>query len=111
LARTELTPIDSSQSGTTVTYSAVDATNGNYFVNNGAEYIIVKNGSAAAITTTVLSVPCSHGRTADSVVSVPAGGEKIVGPFPRDLFNQPNSRDIHVDFSDGTSVTAAVIKP
>lgn len=113
MARTLLPATDSSIAGVTTTYTAVDAVGGNYFINTGSEYLIIKNGSASPITATVKSVPCSHGRTADAVVSVPASGEKLVGPFARELFNQPapNSLNVNVDYSDGTSVTVAVIKP
>jgi hypothetical protein len=111
MARTSLTLTDSSLDGVAITYAAVDATNGNYFVNTGQEYLIVKNDSASSITATVVSVPCSHGRTDDSVVTVAAGAEKVVGPFKRDLFNQSGTSNVNVDFSSGTSVTAAVIKP
>jgi hypothetical protein len=111
LARTALTLTDSSLDGVAVTYDAVDAVNGNYFVNTGQEYIIVKNDSAASITATVVSVPCSHGRTDDSVITVAAGAQKVAGPFKKDLFNQSGTSNVNVDFSSATSVTTAVIKP
>jgi hypothetical protein len=111
MARTALVLTDSSLSGVAVTYSAVDGTNGNYFVNYGEEYLIVKNGSAAGITVTVVSVPCSHGRTADAVVSIAAASEKVIGPFKKELFNQAEGPHVYVDFSASASVTAAVIKP
>lgn len=113
MARTQLTVSDATLTGAATTYSAVDATNGNYFINTGAEQLIIKNGSASSITVTVKSVPCSHGRTGDAIVTVPASGERLVGPFPRELFNQPkpNHNNVDIDFSAGTSVTAAVIKP
>lgn len=113
MARVLLPATDSSLTGVATTYTAVDAVNGNYFTNAGSEYLIIKNASASAVTVTVKSVPCSHGRTGDAVVTVPASGERTVGPFPRELFNQPapNRNNVNVDFSSGASVTAAVIKP
>jgi hypothetical protein len=113
MARIQLPITDSSLTGAATTYTAVDGVDGNYFTNTGSEYLIVKNGSASSVTVTIKSVPCSHGRTGDAVVSIPASGERTIGPFPRELFNQPspNWKNVNVDFSAATSVTAAVIKP
>jgi hypothetical protein len=109
MARTELTPTTSDRDGAPITFNAADATNGNYFVNNGRRLLVVKNESTASITATIISVPCSHGRTEDQIISVAAGGQAVAGPFPRDLFNQSGTYNLNVDFSSDSSVTAAVI--
>jgi hypothetical protein len=109
VARTKLTETNSDKDGATVVFDAVDVTNGNYFVNNGRRRLIVKNDSASSITATVVSVPCSHGRTEDQTITVAAGAQEVAGPFARELFNQDGTYNVNVDFSDATSVTAAVI--
>jgi hypothetical protein len=111
MPRTLLATTDTTLAGVAVTYGAADAANGNYFVNTGEQLLHVKNGSGASITVTVVSVPCSHGRTSDVTVTVPASGDRIIGPFPNELFNQVDTNQVNVNFSAGTSVTVAVIKP
>lgn len=110
MARTAITP---QAAGGAVTFGAADATNGMRFVNDGKTVLIVKNASAAAITVTVRSVPCSHGRLGDLIVTVPATtGEAVIGPFAKDLFDQQSTDlgNVYVDFSASASVTVAAVK-
>lgn len=95
-----------------ITYSAVDAVNGNMFVNNGKCELRVKNGSGVSVTVTVVSVPDEHGRSGDIVNPIAAGAEEVFGLLDPALFNQ-RSGDVgyvHVTFSAGASVTAAVVQ-
>lgn len=112
MARTSLTVQDSTEAGIIPSYAAADATNDMMFINDGKTALHVKNGGAGAVNVTIVSVPCSHGRTADKVVNITAGAEKIIGPFDVDLFNQrtTNAGKVHVDFDADTSVTLAAIK-
>lgn len=109
MVRTKINTTKSGLAGTAVTYAAADAVNGMFFSNSGEEYLIVKNGGTGAITVTVKSVPCSHGRLGDAVVSVPAGADRTIGIFPRELFNQVGTTSTNVDFSSATSVTVAAM--
>ncbi|WP_181349394.1 hypothetical protein [Thalassobacillus sp. CUG 92003] len=106
MARTQLTITDSELSGADVVFDSVDGTEGNVFPNSNNDYLFVKNDDASSIDVTVLSVPCSHGRTQDEVKSVAAGATAVLGPFPRALFGE----NVAVDFSSATSVTAAVVR-
>lgn len=55
---------------------------GDTFVNDGDTYLHVKNGGGGAIDVTVDSVAlCSHGFDHNVVVNIPAGQERIIGPF------------------------------
>ena len=95
-----------------VTYSAVDAANGNTFVNDGKTSLRIKNGGGGSITATIVSVPDEHGRSGDLVIAIAAGAEYAVGCLDPALFNQ-RSGDVgfvHVTFSAGASVTAAVVQ-
>lgn len=83
---------------------------GDTFDNDGATYLHVKNGGAGAITVTINSQkPCDQGFDHDITVNVPAGGERIIGPFPRDRFNN-DSGEVAVSYSGVTSVTVAAVK-
>lgn len=95
-----------------ITYSAVDAVNGNMFVNNGKCELRVKNGSGVSVTVTAVSVPDEHGRSGDVVATIAAGAEYAFGLLDPALFNQ-RSGDVgyvHVTFSVGASITAAVVQ-
>lgn len=76
----------------------------------GAASFIVKNGSASAVTVTI----ATPGKTEfgldqpDLTISVPAGGERHIGPLTHKLAN-PETGVIDVTYSAVASVTVAVI--
>lgn len=108
MPRTAFSVVTSKKEGVAYSLGAVDATNGNSFLNNGDELLLVNNASASAVTVTIVSVPDVYGRTGDISLSVPANSSRVFGPFPTYLFNQPDGT-VNVNFSAGASVTAAVI--
>lgn len=96
--------------GLAPTYQAADAV-GDSFANNGRTFIHVKNGGAASITVTVDSQQsCSQGFDHDVAVAVPAGAERMIGPFNQARFNDANG-NVLVFYSAVTSVTVAAINP
>lgn len=96
-------------SGASVTYVAADATNGNSFPNDGKTRLLVRTGSLAT-QVTVHSVPCSHGRTQDTVVAIGNNSEAYLGPFDPELFNQVGDpANVYVDYTVGTNVTVAAV--
>lgn len=105
-----LTVQDITLSGLAPSYVAADAT-GNYFTNQtGRTFLHVKNGGTAAIDVTVDSQQlCSFGFDHNNVVSVPAGGERMIGPFTTTRWNDANGR-VNVSYSGVTSVTIAVLQ-
>ncbi|MBT9131305.1 MAG: hypothetical protein DDT41_01610 [candidate division WS2 bacterium] len=89
---------------------AAAAAAGNEFVNLGREFIHVRNGGAAAITVTINSVaPCNFGFDHDPVISIPAGGDRMIGPFPKFRFDDVNGR-VQMTYSAVASVTVAIIQ-
>ncbi|UCD57872.1 MAG: hypothetical protein JSV16_01815, partial [Candidatus Hydrogenedentota bacterium] len=52
---------------------------------------------------------CSQGYDHNAVVSVPASGEKMIGPFPKDRFNDTAGK-VQIAYSGVTSVTVAAIE-
>lgn len=91
--------------------AAVDNSNGNTFVNTGVERLIVINGSGGSLTVTV-ALPTSSrslgGLVTTKTYTVGAGKTAILGPFDPGTFNQ-STGVVNVDWSTGTSVTAAVV--
>lgn len=98
-----------SHSGLSPSFSAADVA-GDEFVNGGRTILYVKNGGASQITVTVDSAkPCNYGFDHDLTVNVPAGDERVIGPFAPDRFNNSSAR-VAVSYTDVTSVTVAALE-
>lgn len=93
--------------GLTPTFAA--AANTDTVEANGRVALWVKNGSGASINVTVTTTQVVNGLAVeDLVVAVPAGGERIIGPFARSIFaNAQGQADI--EYSAVTSITRAAL--
>lgn len=101
-----LTPVNPALTGAAPVFVAAGA-GGDTFPNDGHTLLHVKNGGGGAINVTVDSkVPCSQGADHDVIVSVPAAGERIIGPFAQDRFGT----DVNITYSGVVTVTVAAIK-
>lgn len=88
-------------------------------VDAGKVFVLVKNSSASSINVTVTATATVTGlAVGNMVVSVAAGAEEMIGPFPKQTFGQPNGANqsggndagrVYVDYSAVASVTRAVI--
>lgn len=95
-----------SPSGLDPSFAAAEA-GGDTFANDGRTYLHVKNGSAGSLTVTVNAVKsCNFGFDHDAAVSVPAGGERRIGPFQVGRFGST----CEVSYSGVTSLTVAAVK-
>jgi len=89
---------------------AAASAGGDEFVNSGRAVLYVKNGDISDKTVTVDSqTPCNQGFDHDAQVIVPASEERIIGPFPKNRFDDANGK-VQISYSDVTSVTVAVIE-
>ena len=86
------------------------ATADNYIIrNNGRVFLHVVNGGGSPDTVTVVTPKTvADLAVSDLTVSVPAGEERFIGPFPPSVYNDGNG-DIDVSHSFATSVTMAVL--
>jgi hypothetical protein len=117
MAYTLLALQTTARAGITPTYGAALAA-GHAFDNSGGNVILhVKNAGGSPITVTIGGTKTVDGRTLPALtVSVPAtSGDKIIGPFPKDLYNAANAdtslaEAITVDYSAVTSLTIAAFK-
>lgn len=86
---------------------------GDTFDPDADTFLHVKNGSGGSITVTVVT-PRSDPRTglaeADAAVAVPAGAERMLGPFPFETFADPATGLGNITYSGVTSLTVAVLK-
>ena len=109
MARAALTVQEISLTGLNPSYVAAEG-DGNSFTNLGDVFIHVKNASGGSITVTVQTPATVQGVAVEEVpVSVPASGERMIGPFPPSVFNQSDAT-VYVDYSAVTSLTVAAVK-
>lgn len=84
---------------------------GDEFLNDGKTMLHLKNGSGGALTVTVDSlVNCNQGTDHNSVTSVGATAEAMIGPFGITRFNDSSTGRAAITYSGVTSLTIAVIK-
>jgi hypothetical protein len=105
-----LTPQVVVLTGITPTLVAASA-GGDEFVNSGRDFIHIKNGDASSMDVTINSQAlCNQGQDHDVVVTVPAStGEKFIGPFPKDRFNDTAGK-VQITYSAVTSVTIGIVR-
>lgn len=107
-----LTTQNISRTGVGPTYAACTG-GGDRFTPDKDTFLHVKNGSGGALTVTVAAtkVPLPGMTITNVVVSVPAGGERMIGPFPYDMFAAVDGSALaDVTYSGVTSLTIGVIK-
>jgi hypothetical protein len=99
-----------SLSGVEPTFAAATATTGDTFANSGREVLYVKNGAGVSTDVTIDSVTaCDQGFDHDIVVTVLAGDEAIIGPFPTGRFNDGGGL-VEVICDPVATVTIAAIR-
>lgn len=107
MARAAMTVQQIVRTGLNNTPASVNASDGNYFANDGRVFLHVINGSGSSINVTVGTPGSVDGLAiSDLVVAVPAGDERMIGPFPTNIYNQADNT-VYVDWSSGTTITAA----
>lgn len=98
-----------SRAGADTAGAAADVA-GDSFPNAGQEFLLVKNGSAAPINVTLdIKASLDGAAVVDPVVAVPAGGERIIGPFPPGIYNDVNRR-VSVAYSAAAGVTVKALR-
>jgi len=106
----ELTAQQISRDGLDPTYVACDVA-GDDFVNAGDEFIHIKNGDGSPHTVTIVTPATVDGlAVADRDVVVPAGEERMIGPFPAGAYNDENAK-VTFTYDAITSLTIAILKP
>ena len=103
-----LTVQQAALTGLNSSYGAA-AGGGDQFANTGKAMLHVKNGASSKTVTVDSQTPCSQGVDHDAVVAIPAGEERMIGPFPKARFDDANG-DVQITYSAVTSVTVAVVE-
>lgn len=106
MARTALTVKQISRSGVALGPTAANA-EGHSLVHYENLILYVANGGGSPITTTIQTPGTVDSlAVSDRTVTVPAGSNRFMGPFPKAHYRQADGT-VYVDFSDVTSVTVA----
>lgn len=101
---TQLTVTPLTRAGVTPAFTAADVT-GNTFTNDEHTWLVVKNGGGSSITVSLDILPTIDGQpVTDRTVTVPAAGERWIGPFPSAYYSNASGL-VTVTFSGVTSVT------
>lgn len=98
------------RAGVQPTYGAVSAAD--RFTPGNGTFLHVKNagGSPDTVTVAATKVPLANMTTGNVAVSVPAGSERMIGPFPPEFFTATDGSGLaDVTHSFTTSVTVAVV--
>ena len=109
MARTEITAQSIDRDGLASAFTAANA-DGHKLLNNGDQFIIVKNGGASPINVTIQTPATIEGiAIAEVVIAVAASAEEMIGNFPPSIFNQTDGM-IYIDFSAVTDITVGAFK-
>jgi hypothetical protein len=102
---------DIKRSGLDPAYVAC-AGGGDQFLPSEDTILHVKNGSGGALTVTVVTpgVAAPDVPIADTQVSVPAGDDRFIGPFPAHLYQDPADNLADITYSGVTSLTIAALR-
>ncbi len=104
------------EAGLSATYAAADS-GGDAALNVSGDVVLhVKNDDAASKTVTVTAQRSSQVvpdfgdmSKSDIVVSIPAGEDRFIGPFPKGAYNDGAGK-VQVTYSATTSVTIAALR-
>ena len=117
MPRTVLAVQDIDRDGVVVAYSAGDAANDHSFDNeDGNVFLHVKKGATGSVVVTIDNPSVIDGEDMpDKVVTVAVDTEQMIGPFPKTLYEQPDTdsevvRSILVDIDVDTNVTLAAVR-
>ena len=97
------------RTGLNPTYNTA-ANGGDAFVNTGNEVVHIKNSGGSGRTVTFATPATVDGlAVADRDVTVPAGEERIVGPFPTNTYNDGDNK-VQMTYDNEADLTIAVLK-
>jgi hypothetical protein len=106
MARTALTPVAIVRAGISAALGAANA-DGHSCVNDGKTFLDVNNGGAGALNVSLVISETVDGYTpGPRVVNFNAGVEKLIGPFPVNIYGAT----LTIDFDEVDTVTIGAFK-
>jgi hypothetical protein len=96
--------------GVNATYAAAGAS-GDKVAPGDRVFLHVKNGAGSTVTVTIAANPTASGLTVTSpTVSVPASGDRFIGPLAKADFAAASDGLVAITYSSNTSVTVAALR-
>ncbi|MES2867625.1 MAG: hypothetical protein V4703_12855 [Actinomycetota bacterium] len=97
------------RAGVIPSYAAC-AGGGDTFLPGRNTFLHVKNASGGALTVTVVTPRTDQwgNAVADNAISVGAGAEKMIGPFPAESYADPSTGVANITYSGVTTLTIGV---
>lgn len=108
MARTTLSAQQISRAGLTPSYAAANV-DGHALPNGGEEVLHVKTTTNGCTVTLQTPGTVDGQAVADRTVVIGTSSERLIGPFPPGIYNQP-SGEVYVDLSVVTGVTIAALR-
>lgn len=109
MARSVLAVQQIVRTGLTPSYSAANAL-GHSVPNDGERtFIHVKTVGTACVVTVQTPITVDGLAVAERTYSIGTNSERLIGPFPRNQYNQ-GSEEVYVDFDTVTAVTCAAFR-
>ena len=111
MARSELAVQPVSRQGLDPVYTAANV-DGHSVQNDGRMLLHVKNGAVEVILTLFIARTVDGQPVVSILATVPDSGERFIGPFPAEVYNQGGSVGdlIHINFNDVSNVTIAAFR-
>ena len=111
MARTALAVQNVTRGGLTPAYTAANV-DGHSIPNSGRELVHVKAGATPTTVTIQTPGTIDGMAVADRTVTVPASQERMIGPFPPEIYNQGGASgdQVFVDFSSVATITCGAFK-
>ena len=106
-----LTATESSRSAATITPDTPEI-GGDQFANTGFELLLVRhtNGGGSAATLTVpIQKQIDSEDVADKTISIGAGETHLVGPFPREFYNDADG-NVQLQWSSVTDLEVILLR-
>lgn len=99
------------RAGVAPSYAAATA-GGDKFTPDRDTFLHVKNGSGGALTVTIATPRTDQvgNPVADNAISVPAAGERMIGPFPAEHYADPADGLAAITYSGVTSLTVGAFR-
>lgn len=96
------------RAGVEPSYAAC-AGGGDEFVNTSKEFVHIKNGAGATQTVTFATPATVDGlAVANRDVAIPAGEERMIGPFPASTYSDANAK-VQMTYDAVVTLTIAVV--
>lgn len=93
-----------------ITPSLVSVESADEFVNSGRDFIHIKNTGTEATVIVNSQTACNQGTDHDETITIPAtSGEKFIGPFPKDRFNDANGK-VQLTYGGGGTLTIGIVR-